>query len=220
MKKLLCISLIAISSFANSTNTKDSVDELLNKLQKFQQKVMTKNVSLASDKEIKQLNKQIKLLNKKIQYLSVNKNYNSISLNTINTLKKTAQTLFYLSSAVNENNLKIYLPYRGEFKLENKNYYIIGSNDIMNVYAAYLNKQEGFDRIKREFYALKNKGDFMFLTSLITKLINYIANSNSQKTITSSGKDKYISLKSFSNCKYKINKEAHLFIFESCNIDR
>jgi len=220
MKKLLLIPITAIALFANNvSNSDDDIDKLLNKLQAFQQKVMSKNVTLASDKEIKKMDKQIKLLRKKIQYLGVNSAFERSQENTKDVLKKITENLYYLSKKVYENSLKIYLPYRNSFKMNNKTYYIIGKQDIMNIDSAYINRKDNFMKLKKEYFITKQKNDTNSYKNLVYKLINYINRTNFQKILRSSGNDEYVTLKKFSHCKLIIDKNAKMFIIKGCKVD-
>ena len=233
-KRILAMCLFTSFVFANNTQN-NGLNKLLNQLQAFQQKIISKNVTLASNKEIEKLNKQINLLNKQIMYTKLNNNLIKEQKNTLNGLKKITTDLFYLIKKEYKNykqNQKFYLTYDNKIVLNGENLYSVKKADLAQMSYINLNIQDSFNNIKNNYLAAINANDFNIYSNLISQMTNFINTINTNvltgirrlpylqnNQTDQTDQYEYINISSFNCMIKKINKTLKLIILQRCNFE-
>ena len=230
-KRILAMCLFTSFVFANNTQN-NGLNKLLNQLQAFQQKIISKNVTLASNKEIEKLNKQINLLNKQIMYTKLNNNLIKEQKNTLNGLKKIIADLYYLIKKEYKNykqNQKFYLTYDNKIVLNGETLYSVKKTDLAQMSFMDLNIQNSLNNIKNNYLAAINANDFNIYSNLISQMTNFINTINTNVLTgirrlpylqnNQTAQYKYINISSFNCMTKKINKTLKLIILQRCNFE-
>ena len=221
MKKiLLFLTGISIVFAANTAQTaqKSNLNTLLKELEQFQKKMVTKNVTLASNSEIKKLDKEIRLLIKRKAYLRQLQSYHQAENKTLNNLKELSDDFYYLLNRYLKT-LKVYYFYKNDFVIDNKREFIIGEKDLIDI-AAFFQKEKGIvNRLKKLYKIAKIDNSIEDYNSFLMRTIQFLTNRLDDKIIYSRGNDRYVSIDYFKSCKYKLNEKSKMFIIKGCNFE-